>query len=47
VVAIWRTWADEVRGQALDCGHFLPEEAPIETYMALRSFFMDEEVGAM
>jgi haloacetate dehalogenase len=28
-----------VRGQGLPCGHFLPEEAPDETYAALRSFF--------
>lgn len=38
-LAIWREWADDVRGHALDCGHFLPEEAPEETYAALRAFF--------
>jgi haloacetate dehalogenase len=38
-LAIWREWADDVRGHALDCGHFLPEEAPDETYTALRDFF--------
>ena len=38
-LAIWREWADDVRGHALDCGHFLPEEAPDETYAALRDFF--------
>ena len=27
----WRERADDVRGHALDCGHFLPEEAPDET----------------
>ena len=30
---------DDVRGRALDCGHYLPEEAPDETYTALRAFF--------
>lgn len=35
---IWRQWASDVRGQAFDCGHFLPEEAPAETLAALRSF---------
>lgn len=38
-LAVWREWADDVRGAALDCGHFLPEEAPEETYAALRAFF--------
>jgi haloacetate dehalogenase len=36
--AVWRDWASDVRGQALACGHFLPEEAPVETLTALESF---------
>ncbi len=39
VLAVWRGWADDVRGRALACGHFLPEEAPDETYAELREFF--------
>jgi haloacetate dehalogenase len=39
VLAVWRDWAEDVRGRALDCGHFLPEEAPDETYRELYSFF--------
>ena len=39
VLAIWRTWADDVRGRALDCGHYLPEEAPSDTLAEFRSFF--------
>jgi haloacetate dehalogenase len=39
VLAVWRDWADDVRGRALDCGHFLPEEAPDETYQELHAFF--------
>lgn len=39
VLAVWRDWADDVRGHALDCGHFLPEEAPDETYAELHRFF--------
>jgi haloacetate dehalogenase len=35
---IWRRWASDVRGQAFDCGHFLPEEAPAATLAALRAF---------
>jgi len=38
VLAIWRDWADDVRGRSLDCGHFLPEEAPDETYRELYAF---------
>lgn len=38
VQAIWRDYAADVSGQGLDCGHFLPEEAPDETYEALRGF---------
>ncbi|HZR43678.1 MAG TPA: alpha/beta hydrolase [Ktedonobacteraceae bacterium] len=39
VLAIWRDWANDVRGRALDCGHYLAEEAPDETYEELRAFF--------
>ena len=38
-VATWRDWATNVRGQAIDCGHFPPEEAPEETAEALQRFF--------
>ena len=39
VLAVWRAWADDVRGRALDCGHFLPEEDPDATYAELSRFF--------
>jgi haloacetate dehalogenase len=39
VLAIWRDWAHDVRGRAIQSGHFMAEEAPDETYAALRSFF--------
>ena len=35
---VWREWAPDVRGQALDCGHYLPEEQPTETLAALARF---------
>jgi haloacetate dehalogenase len=38
-LAVWRDWADDVSGRALDCGHYLPEEKPEETYEALAAFF--------
>jgi haloacetate dehalogenase len=37
-LAIWREWADDVSGEAMACGHFLPEEAPAETARLLRGF---------
>jgi haloacetate dehalogenase len=36
---VWKRWADDVRGRALDCGHFLPEEAPDEIAAELLTFF--------
>ena len=39
VLGIWRDWADQVDGRAIDCGHYLAEEAPDETYEALNAFF--------
>jgi haloacetate dehalogenase len=39
VLAVWRDWADDVRGHAIDAGHFIPEEAPDATYDALHGFF--------
>src|SRR5215468_4901005 len=41
IPATWRERAADVRGQALDCGHFLPEEVPAETAAALLAFFRD------
>ncbi|HTJ27246.1 MAG TPA: alpha/beta hydrolase [Candidatus Limnocylindria bacterium] len=39
VLAVWRDWADDVRGFAIDAGHFIAEEAPDATYDALHAFF--------
>lgn len=36
---IWRAWATDVRGQAIDCGHFIPEEAPESLTAQLLAFF--------
>ena len=38
VLEIWRSQADDVRGVALDCGHFLPEEAHEQTAEELIHF---------
>jgi haloacetate dehalogenase len=39
MLAVWRDHAESVAGRAIDCGHFLPEDAPEETCAALRGFF--------
>jgi haloacetate dehalogenase len=38
-LGIWRRWATEVCGEAIDAGHFFPEEAPGRTADLLRGFF--------
>ncbi len=40
VLAAWRERAENVSGQALDCGHYLPEEKPDETLAALCAFLL-------
>jgi haloacetate dehalogenase len=35
---VWRRWADEVEGEGLPAGHFIPEEAPAEVIAALERF---------
>jgi haloacetate dehalogenase len=39
VLAVWREHAENVIGHGVASGHFLPEEAPDDTYRALRDFF--------
>jgi haloacetate dehalogenase len=38
VLSIWREQADDVRGRALDCGHFLAEERPAAITAELLAF---------
>ena len=40
VLASWRKRAVNVTGKGLDCGHFLPEEAPESTYLSLKEFLI-------
>jgi haloacetate dehalogenase len=40
-IAIWRDWAEDVKGQAIPAGHFLPEEAPDTTAGLLLDFLLD------
>jgi haloacetate dehalogenase len=37
-VELWRPWCDNVRGRAIDGGHFFPEEVPDETAGVLAEF---------
>jgi haloacetate dehalogenase len=39
ILEVWRSWADDVRGHAIDSGHYLAEEAPDATGAALHAFF--------
>jgi haloacetate dehalogenase len=38
-LALWRSWANDVRGGPLDAGHFFPEEMPERTAQELSGFF--------
>jgi haloacetate dehalogenase len=38
-LAVWRAWAADVHGEAIDAGHFFPEETPEQTTTALGRFF--------
>ncbi len=38
-LAIWRAWAADATGRAIDGGHFFPEANPAETITELRAFF--------
>lgn len=40
-LAAWRRWAEDVREVALDCGHFIAEEAPDDCARALAAFFSE------
>lgn len=40
-LADWREVAVDVRGRALQCGHFIPEEKPAELVAELRRFFRE------
>lgn len=39
VLDIWKSWASDVRGKGLECGHFIPEEAPDALVEELLTFF--------
>jgi haloacetate dehalogenase len=44
-LALWRAWANNVRGSALDGGHFFPERIPHQTAQELSTFFASDATG--
>ena len=37
-IEVWKCGANNVEGESIDCGHFLPEEKPRETYSKIIEF---------
>ncbi len=44
VTQSWKKRATNVQGKSLNCGHFLPEECPEETYQLLQKFLTNTHV---
>ena len=40
VLEVWKNWANDVIGEPIDCGHFIPEERPAELAERLIRFFV-------
>jgi haloacetate dehalogenase len=40
-LAIWRDWADDLRGHSIDGGHHIAEEAPAQLAAQLTAFFTE------
>ena len=45
-LAIWRPWAEDVRGGQLDCGHHMAEEAPAALVDLLRPFLRERGISS-
>ena len=45
IIETWKERAHDVRGKALDCGHFLPEELPEETTAEILAFLSEYKPG--
>ncbi|WP_306224636.1 alpha/beta fold hydrolase [Bosea beijingensis] len=43
VLAVWKRWADDIRGASIPSGHHMAEEAPEELAHALNEFFRASE----
>ena len=47
VLEVWREYADDVVGRGLECGHYVPEEAPDAVYAAFITFFGEANASAV
>jgi haloacetate dehalogenase len=45
VLSTWRAWAPEAGGHALECGHYVAEERPAETIVAVRELLAGSILG--
>jgi haloacetate dehalogenase len=45
VLSVWRAWAPAATGHALDCGHYVAEERPAETIVAVRELLTPSILG--
>ena len=45
VLAVWRLWAVDLRGDAVDCGHHMAEAAPDTLAEHLRAFLAEPSGG--
>jgi haloacetate dehalogenase len=45
VLDVWRPWAPDVTGRAIDAKHFLAEDRPEETASALLEFLAHDAGG--
>jgi haloacetate dehalogenase len=41
VLSVWRAWADNVRGEAIEGNHYFAEQTPEATFEALHKFFSE------
>ncbi len=44
VLDVWRPWAPDLRGQGMDCGHHMAEEAPEELAEILAGFLGEDRL---
>jgi haloacetate dehalogenase len=41
VLSVWREWAYDVRGEAIEGNHYFAEQTPDATFEALHKFFIE------
>jgi haloacetate dehalogenase len=41
VISIWRDWADDVHGKAIEGNHYFAEQTPDATFEELHEFFAE------